>query len=127
MKPISLYHYPPLLFSPLSSDLRFQVLPFFWYFLKSNSGNGFDIFISFYPNNTSDFNGKNIKHYTIADYRRDFNDKYCDDVDVLMWGESDSLIPKQTFEILDLLHTNNKNQHILTTLSWATSSWLFLL
>ena len=68
--------------------------------------------ITFYPNNTSDFNGKNIKHYTIADYRRDFNSKYCDDVDVLMWGESDSLIPKQTFEILDLLHTNNKNQHI---------------
>ena len=24
--------------------------------------------------------------YTIADYRRDFNDKYCDKVDVLMWG-----------------------------------------
>ena len=31
--------------------------------------------------------------FTIADYRREFNDKYCDDVDVLMWGESDSLIP----------------------------------
>ncbi len=49
---------------------------------------------------------------TIADYRRWFNDFYCDKVDVLMWGESDSLIPKQTFEVLDLLHTNNVNQNV---------------
>ena len=45
---------------------------------------------------------------TIADYRREFNDKYCDDVDVLMWGESDSLIPRQTFEILNNLHNAAK-------------------
>ena len=44
---------------------------------------------------------------TIADYRRWFNDYYCDKVDVLMWGESDALIPRQTFQVLDLLHTNN--------------------
>ena len=42
--------------------------------------------------------------HTIADYRREFNEKYCDVVDVLMWGESDALIPKQTFSILDTLH-----------------------
>jgi len=47
--------------------------------------------------------------YTIADYRRDFNDKYCDEVDILMWGESDSLIPKQTFQILDNMHTQVKD------------------
>ncbi len=47
---------------------------------------------------------------TIADYRRWFNDYYCDKVDVLMWGESDSLIPKQTFEILDNLHQQVSNQ-----------------
>jgi hypothetical protein len=41
---------------------------------------------------------------TIADYRRKFNDKYCEQVDVLMWGESDALVPKQTFNILDNLH-----------------------
>jgi len=41
---------------------------------------------------------------TIADYRRQFNEKYCELVDVLMWGESDMLIPKQTFNILDNLH-----------------------
>ncbi len=50
--------------------------------------------------------------YTIANYRRDFNNKYCEKVDVLMWGETDSLIPKQTFEILDLLHSNNANQNV---------------
>ena len=46
--------------------------------------------------------------YTIADYRRDFNDRYCERVDVLMWGESDSLIPRQTFQILDNLHSSVK-------------------
>ena len=49
-----------------------------------------------------------IDIYTIADYRRDFNDKYCREVDVLMWGESDSLIPRQTFQILDNLHSSVK-------------------
>ena len=53
---------------------------------------------------------KDIKPYTIADYRREFNDKYCEKVDVLMWGESDSLIPKQTFQILDNLHTEVKDK-----------------
>lgn len=42
--------------------------------------------------------------YSIADYRRQFNEKYCELADVLMWGESDALIPKQTFNILDNLH-----------------------
>ena len=46
--------------------------------------------------------------YTIADYRRDFNDKYCTEVDVLMWGETDALIPRQTFQVLDNLHTSVK-------------------
>jgi len=47
--------------------------------------------------------------YTIADYRREFNEKYCEQVDILMWGESDCLIPRQTFEILDNLHSSVKN------------------
>ena len=45
---------------------------------------------------------------TIADYRRWFNDYYCDKVDVLIWGETDALLPKQTFEILDSLHDGVK-------------------
>ena len=51
----------------------------------------------------------NEQIYTIADYRREFNDKYCDKVDVLMWGETDSILPKQTFQVLDNLHTQAKN------------------
>lgn len=42
--------------------------------------------------------------YSIADYRREFNNKYCNLVDVLIWGESDMLAPKQMFIILDTLH-----------------------
>ena len=69
--------------------------------------------------NTDNFLGYNVKVilndvvsniYTIADYRREFNEKYCDEVDVLMWGETDSLIPRQTFEILDNLHSSVKEQ-----------------
>ena len=47
---------------------------------------------------------------TIADYRRWFNDYYCEKVDVLMWGESDSLIPRQTFQVLDSLHDGVKEK-----------------
>jgi len=47
--------------------------------------------------------------YTISDYRREFNEKYCDLVDVLVWGESDSIVPKQMFESLDLLHQSQSS------------------
>ncbi len=62
---------------------------------------------------------------TIADYRREFNDYYCDKVDVLMWGESDSLIPRETFQILDLLHTNNisTNTHKYITFFGTNKMW----
>tara|TARA_R110000796_G_scaffold162022_1_gene278800 strand:- start:1085 stop:2032 length:948 start_codon:yes stop_codon:yes gene_type:complete len=50
----------------------------------------------------------NVRHiqelHTIADYRRKFNEIYCNKVDVIMWGESDALIPNQTFNALDILH-----------------------
>ncbi len=42
--------------------------------------------------------------HTIADYRRIFNTDYCDQVDVLVWGESDAILPKQMFTVLDSLH-----------------------
>ena len=62
--------------------------------------------VNFYPINKDEFNNKKLKPYTIADYRREFNNKYCEKVDVLMWGETDALIPKQTFEVLDHLHSS---------------------
>jgi len=42
--------------------------------------------------------------HTIANYRKGFNDDYCEQVDVLIWGESDALLPKQMFTVLDNLH-----------------------
>lgn len=48
--------------------------------------------------------------YSIADYRREFNDKYCEEVDVLVWGESDMLAPKQMFIVLNALHSQVHKQ-----------------
>lgn len=48
--------------------------------------------------------------YTIADYRREFNEKYCDEVDVLVWGESDMLLSKPMFIVLDSLHQSQSPQ-----------------
>jgi len=45
---------------------------------------------------------------TIAHYRRWFLDEYCTEVDVLVQGETDALIPKQTFTVLDMLHQQVK-------------------
>ena len=42
--------------------------------------------------------------HTIADYRKGFNDDYCSRADVLIWGESDAILPKQMFTVLDNLH-----------------------
>ena len=61
-------------------------------------------------------NNYNVKYrinedfITIADYRRWFLDKYCTEVDVLVQGETDALMPKQTFTVLDMLHQQVKNQ-----------------
>ena len=40
--------------------------------------------------------------YTQTCYRRDFNANYCNKVDILMWGETDSCFPKEAFMALDL-------------------------
>ena len=78
-----------------------------------------------------DFYIKEKDIYTIADYRRDFNEKYCDEVDVLMWGESDSLIPRQTWEILDNLHsaveeTTPKYVGFFSTCKMCDDTWKIL-
>ena len=54
------------------------------------------------------------KLYTIADYRRDFNSQYCNAVDILVWGESDMLVPSQAIESILLLHNSVKD----TTPKW---------
>tara|TARA_R110002153_G_scaffold167263_1_gene319922 strand:- start:130 stop:1113 length:984 start_codon:yes stop_codon:yes gene_type:complete len=49
------------------------------------------------------------KLHTIADYRREFLEKYHSQVDILIQGESDALMPKQTFTVLDMLHEQVKD------------------
>ena len=63
----------------------------------------------------------NVRHiqelHTIADYRRKFNERYCNKVDVLVWGESDAILPKPMFTVLDNLHKTsiqNNNPKYLT-------------
>ena len=46
---------------------------------------------------------------TIAQYRRDFNNNYCNLADVLVWGESDMLVPQQAFTVLNYLHQSVPN------------------
>lgn len=41
--------------------------------------------------------------YNIAAYRRDLNYNYCDKVDFVLWGETDSLWPRQTLEIIEAI------------------------
>jgi len=68
--------------------------------------------------------------HTIADYRRLFNTNYCDQVDVLIWGESDAILPKQMFVILDNLHkvslqnSNSKYLAFFGTCKMWDDSWL---
>lgn len=53
--------------------------------------------------------------YTIADYRRDFNERYKDEVEILFWGESDMLVPSQAIQTMLSLHKAVKN---------STPKWL---
>ena len=68
--------------------------------------------------------------HTIADYRKGFNDDYCTKADVLIWGESDAILPKQMFVVLDNLHQmslQNNNPKYLAffgTCKMWDDSWL---
>ena len=56
--------------------------------------------------------------YNIAGYRRDLNYNYCDKVDFVLWGETDSLWPKETFSSIQSVNSyavqQNINRYILT-------------
>jgi hypothetical protein len=62
---------------------------------------------------------------TIADYRREFNQKYCNKVDILVWGETDMLVPKQIFLALNGLHSSVSTPKYIATFGcckmWDTS------
>ena len=74
--------------------------------------NGFEVLPSWQKRDGITISGNLI---TIADYRREFNVKYCDLVDVLVWGETDMLVPKQMFVALDNLHQNVDTPKYLAT------------
>ena len=60
---------------------------------------------------TSLFYERNDKPYTMADYRRELNNQ-CDDFDYVIWGESDCLMPRQMFGILEQLMEHSKSNNI---------------
>ena len=39
--------------------------------------------------------------YNIAQYRRDLNYNWCDKVDFVIWGETDSLFPREGFQVIE--------------------------
>lgn len=55
--------------------------------------------------------------YNIADYRRDLNYNYCTSFDFVLWGETDSFWPKETFSIIEQIDeyagNNNINKYVL--------------
>jgi len=68
------------------------------------------------------------KLVTISDYRREFNTNYSESSDVLIWGESDAILPKDMFTILNNLHQtslqNNNPKYLAffgTCKMWDTS------
>ena len=52
-------------------------------------------------------------YYFHADYRRDLNYNYCKKVDYVIWGETDSFLPREAFQSLESLsqYTDEQNIH----------------
>jgi len=50
--------------------------------------------------------------YTQTNYRREFNTRYCEKVDYLIWGETDSLLPKEAIIGLETLTPAIRSQGI---------------
>ena len=63
--------------------------------------------------------------YTMIDYRRDLNYFGCQSNDFVIWGESDSLLPKQTFHALETLseYTDQNNIHRYVTTFAIRKMW----
>jgi hypothetical protein len=48
-----------------------------------------------------DVKNNDMPVYNIADYRRDLNYNYCTQFDFILWGETDSLWPRETLQIIE--------------------------
>jgi hypothetical protein len=65
--------------------------------------------------------------YNIPDYRRELNDTFCTKVDFVLWGETDSMWPKQTLHLIEMI-TEQEFYSPKCIMSFATrvnwdSSW----
>ena len=60
---------------------------------------------------TNKFYDQNDKPYTMADYRRELNNQ-CNECDYIIWGESDCLMPRQMFGVLEQLMEHSKSNNI---------------
>ena len=60
---------------------------------------------------TSLFYKDDNKPYTMADYRRELNNQ-CNEFDYVIWGESDCLMPRQMFGVLEQLMEHSKSNNI---------------
>jgi hypothetical protein len=54
-----------------------------------------------FPNVFIDWKEPEDEFYNIAEYRRDLNHNWCTKVDFVLWGETDSLWPAQTFDVIE--------------------------
>lgn len=63
--------------------------------------------------------------YTMIEYRRDLNYFGCQKNDFIIWGESDSLLPKQTFHALETLanYTDQNNIYRYVTTFAIRKMW----
>lgn len=65
------------------------------------------------------------KPLTMVDFRRDLNYYGCQEHDFVIWGESDCLLPEQTFTALEQLksYTNSNNIHRYITTFAVRKMW----
>jgi hypothetical protein len=63
--------------------------------------------------------------YTMTNFRRDFNYGYCNLVDYLIWGETDCLLPRETFISLEQIknYANSQNIHRFITTFATRKMW----
>ena len=54
---------------------------------------------------TVDFNifTSRMEFYNIAQHRRNLNTNWCEKVDFVIWGETDSLFPAETFDVIEAI------------------------
>ena len=64
------------------------------------------------------------KPYTMADYRRELNNQ-CNECDYIIWGESDCLMPRQMFGVLEQLkeYANDNGIHRYITTFGIRKMW----